>query len=190
VLALNIRFPGQYFDAETGLHYNYFRDYDPQVGRYVESDPIGLKAGANTYAYVNGNPVDQHDPLGLATCNGKWIKFGEHVPTLPTGRQSVPLWTCACYWMCYPCRGPIAWDGNIFALPSTKGVTYVDYSGAKRPNIGSGGTRPTPRGPSRGGGGAMGGAYSCLCAQKPGPETGCNDGRCYPDSNFTTLGTY
>jgi len=61
----NLRFPGQYFDSETGLHQNWFRDYSPKTGRYTEADPIGLSGGANPYAYVNNGPTTGIDPYGL-----------------------------------------------------------------------------------------------------------------------------
>jgi RHS repeat-associated protein len=61
----NVRFPGQFHDAESGRHYNYFRDYDAATGRYVQSDPIGLRAGMNTYAYVKSRPLKKVDPKGL-----------------------------------------------------------------------------------------------------------------------------
>lgn len=61
----NLRFPGQYYDSESGLHYNWHRYYDSKQGRYVQSDPIGLHGGWNTYAYVGSNPVVYTDPYGL-----------------------------------------------------------------------------------------------------------------------------
>jgi RHS repeat-associated protein len=60
----NPHYPGQYYDSETWKFYNYARDYDPQVGRYVESDPIGLHGGINTYGYALQNPVTWMDPTG------------------------------------------------------------------------------------------------------------------------------
>lgn len=73
-MTLNLRFPGQYYDAESGLHYNYFRDYDPRTGRYVQRDPIGLGGGINTFAYADSRPTGAIDPAGLfpLSVNIKW----------------------------------------------------------------------------------------------------------------------
>ena len=68
IFTYNLRFPGQLYDPTSQLSYNYYRDYNPRTGRYIESDPIGLQGGINTYAYVNGNPLWWTDPRGLAIC--------------------------------------------------------------------------------------------------------------------------
>ncbi len=62
----NLRLPGQYFDKETNTHYNYFRITDPSTGRYVESDPVGLEGGINSYLFAEGNPIAYLDSFGLA----------------------------------------------------------------------------------------------------------------------------
>ncbi|NVN90288.1 MAG: RHS domain-containing protein [Desulfuromonadales bacterium] len=64
-VTLNLRFPGQYYDAETGLNNNYYRDYNSAIGKYVEADPVGLEGGLSLFAYVRNNPVNMIDPMGL-----------------------------------------------------------------------------------------------------------------------------
>lgn len=81
---LDLRFPGQQFDSLTGLHYNYFRDYDPGTGRYVQSDPIGLQAGPSTYSYVSGNPMNSVDFFGLVAtvcADGNFIVIAQPINT-------------------------------------------------------------------------------------------------------------
>ena len=75
----NQRFPGQYADAETGYSYNYFRDYDPTTGRYIQSDPIGLIGGFNTYVYGMNNAIRFIDPRGLDVWVGGELTGGVHV---------------------------------------------------------------------------------------------------------------
>jgi RHS repeat-associated protein len=74
--AYDLRFPGQIYMAETGLNYNWSRDYDPLTGRYVESDPMGLIAGVNTYAYGLDNPLSYTDPRGLNAAAGVAVVDG------------------------------------------------------------------------------------------------------------------
>lgn len=69
-IEFNLRFAGQYYDSESGLHYNIHRTYNPEIGRYMQSDPIGLAGGFNTYNYVARNPLDAVDPLGLEAYSG------------------------------------------------------------------------------------------------------------------------
>jgi RHS repeat-associated protein len=81
--ALNLRLPGQVYDLESNLHYNYFRDYDSTTGRYVQSDPIGLAGGINTYAYVENNPVSLSDPDGLQVLRPQPAPIARPSPTVP-----------------------------------------------------------------------------------------------------------
>jgi RHS repeat-associated protein len=71
---LNQRFPGQYADNGTGLYYNWNRSYNPETGRYISHDPIGINGGVNVYGYAEGSPLNFIDPMGLI-CEDKIVKF-------------------------------------------------------------------------------------------------------------------
>jgi RHS repeat-associated protein len=86
-----LRFPGQYFDRETNLAYNMMRDYDPAIGRYVESDPIGLKGGLNTYTYVRLDPLGRVDPTGLDDTPGGGGRGGEGSQGMCTLIAQIPI---------------------------------------------------------------------------------------------------
>ena len=91
-IEFNLRFAGQYYDYESGLHYNIQRTYNPEVGRYMQSDPIGLAGGSNTYNYVNRNPLDSVDPLGLewwsvsGTTDKRFTIASKNQASLPGGK--------------------------------------------------------------------------------------------------------
>lgn len=85
----NIRLPGQYFDAETGNHYNFFRDYSSSTGRYMQSDPIGLAGGLATYQYAKGNPVVFLDPFGLSALTIRYQDGAEVKIDNPNGSSLI-----------------------------------------------------------------------------------------------------
>ena len=111
--------------ASGRSHYNYFRDYDSAVGRYVESDPIGLMGGLNTYVYAGNGPVGKSDPLGLLTPYGLISQLMDmlrmHYPTCNKAEKAYCQDLCASQgWLFIKCRA------------RTMTVRNIDYTQIKR----------------------------------------------------------
>ena len=116
----NLRFPGQYYDQETGLNYNYFRDYNPVIGRYIEADPIGQRGGINPFIYTANNPIRFIDPYGL---DPGW-------PNATFGPQPPPAQNCV--YGCHPGiqRDPQPCDRRRRnRLPDIQSIVTVTFNG-------------------------------------------------------------
>lgn len=123
--AFNLGFPGQYYDAESGLWNNGFRDYSPALGGYIESDPMGQAAGVNTYAYVLGNPLSGIDPLGLGT-----IAAGPALSVSLFAKFDISI-QVSVSWNANALADPSQWRiGGVFSIsPFTQGSTGGGISG-------------------------------------------------------------
>jgi RHS repeat-associated protein len=96
----NLRFAGQYYDEETGMHYNWNRNYEPVTGRYLSTDPLGLSAGDNLYRYALNNPIKNIDSNGKV-CGTGWNE--PYIPDYPNGWNFAG--PCQNHDDCYGCKG-------------------------------------------------------------------------------------
>jgi RHS repeat-associated protein len=123
------RFPGQYYDMETGLHYNYFRDFNPRIGRYMTPDPIGLEGGINLFVYVSNNPVNWNDPWGLSEDATFWTWYGPDQPGLEANPLIDPVNVVAAFGASTICTlGKPAVTGALGFFPTkTGGGSYLQH---------------------------------------------------------------
>jgi len=160
-VTLPLRFPGQYYDVETGLSANGFRDYAPELGRYIESDPVGLVGGPNTYGYVSGSPITQSDPrgttpwtiaggLGMMAVGGLMVQFGQ--PNSMTSNIGLGLTTAGSSMAFWGVGTVLGFTGNALRAMTLTGMTLGAGGGGVRralaanPNV----CIPSPGGPGSG----------------------------------------
>ncbi|MDP2827731.1 MAG: RHS repeat-associated core domain-containing protein, partial [Sulfuricellaceae bacterium] len=131
---LNLRFPGQYYDVESGLHYNHHRYYSPKLGRYMSADPIGLAGGLNLFGYAKQNPLRYVDPLGL-------FHYNNPDPTVTTPVTGPTRTSLECLEQCVRGRTPENVDLRVSGGGEAKGhsrnsehpkATACDISGPQR----------------------------------------------------------
>jgi RHS repeat-associated protein len=122
------RFPGQMYMAETAVNQNYFRDYDPAVGRFVESDPIGLQGGVNSYTYAFGNPSLNVDPSGLDVTVGYFPGQTGHVGIAVNSDQTqglYPLGSSIGLFFCQDVSGVVLGDQATQDATSKSRAQYI-----------------------------------------------------------------
>ena len=138
----NFRFPGQYYDQETGFHYNYFRYYAPNTGSYLRADPIAISGVNHLYAYVRNNPINFIDELGLRESQycpgGKWdvdVHGGLNITLFIGGSRSRVTLTCLSNKR--KCAGVLDW--GLIGLGWDLSIVWsFEIKGEKGKTIGTG----------------------------------------------------
>lgn len=178
-VSMPLRFAGQYFDEETGLSANGFRDYAPELGRYIESDPVGLIGGPNTYAYVSGSPITQIDArgttpwtiaggLGMMAVGGLMVKFGE--PNSMTSNIGLGLTTAGSSMAFWGFGTVLGLTGNALRAMTLSGMTLGAGGGGVRRALAADPNVCIPSGPGSGPG--KGGPSNPPTAPPSGPPAG------------------